>query len=362
MAWATALSHNVFLKARLRLTMYYVLFMVIIIGLFSTILLSEIDKNMRAAYRRHMVRNELFVSELPRTPIFLAGMERINKIYEQDFNDASRAIKTLVLTVDAMLLVLIGGASYVLAGRTLKPIKRALDDQKRFVADVSHDLRTPLAIMKTETEVALQDSSSQTAVYRGALTSNLEEIDKMSLLVSDLLLLARTEGVYQYVDQNQAGHSENLDFGAFVEKICDKMSKQASMKGIALELKKDAGKALFAQAHVNHLERAIQNVIQNAINYTPEKGSIKVSLSDTPSSMRLVIKDTGVGISKADLPHVFDRFYKASHSRTSGSGSGLGLPIAKQIIEQHKGTVTISSKVNEGTEVVIQIPRARQKA
>ncbi|HEY1037392.1 MAG TPA: HAMP domain-containing sensor histidine kinase [Candidatus Paceibacterota bacterium] len=356
--WGTGLRHNVFLKARLKLTLYYALFMAVIIGLFSMTLLSEIDKNMHAAYRRHMVRNDIFMKEFPRTPVFDAGIQRINRIYEEDFLEASKAVRTLIYTVDAVLLALIVAASYVLAGRTLRPVKQALDDQKRFVADVSHDLRTPLAIMKTETEVALQDGEPSSS-HRDALKSNLEEIDKMSSLVSDLLLLARTEGVYQYADTLQTGDAEPISMTGLMNRISERMGKQAALKNIELSFANAAKGDALVEGHLNHLERAIQNIVQNAINYTPEHGHVATALSEHGSSFRITVKDTGVGISKADLPHVFNRFYKASHSRSSSSGSGLGLPIAKQIIEQHKGTIEISSKEGKGTEVHIQIPRIR---
>jgi len=235
-----------------------------------------------------------------------------------------------------------------LAGRTLKPIKESLDAQKKFSADASHDLRTPLAVITTESEVVLQNEESQEKDFREAVKSNLEEAQKMSKLVDDLLVISRgeNENVPVFV---------SVDLHNFIEKIVLKMEPQTKNNGLNLEI--EEYKKILVKIDQNNFERAISNILQNAIYYT-KTGGIKISLTEDGKNAHITISDTGVGISEKELPFVFDRFYKAEHSRNDESGSGLGLPIAKQIIERQGGTIKINSIVGVGTAVSITIPKS----
>ncbi len=348
---------DVFFRARLKLTFYYVLFMVIIIGLFSTYLITEVDRSMQAILRRQIGRTEVFRKEFPTDSKFEISFDRINQMHEREYAEASKAIKTLIISVDTFLLLLVIALSWVLAGRTLRPVRKALEEQKRFVADVSHDLRTPLAIMKTETEVALTgtlNGDCEKEEYRNTLKSNLEEIDKMSSLVSDLLLLARSDNSFSDYNQFENKNNEVINVKDLVQALCDKNRKLSELKSQRFTFEADNQKTYKVLGHYNSIERALQNIIQNAISYTQESGHISVSIQQTGYKIKILVKDTGVGIAKADLPKVFDRFYKASHARSQGTG--LGLPIAKQIIEQYGGSVSLTSEVSKGTEVAVVLP------
>ena len=134
----------------------------------------------------------------------------------------------------------------------------------------------------------------------------------------------------------------------------NKNLKQIAIKNLKLEIQNDISTNLNINKY--NFERALQNVLQNAINYTKENGNISIKTKLINKCVGIIIKDTGVGISEKDLPNIYDRFYKAEHSRNDNSGSGLGLGIARQIIEQHAGTINISSEVGVGTEVTISIP------
>ncbi len=329
MEWVIGLKRNIFEKARIRLTLYYIAIMVIVIGLFSYGLIFTLEKNIQQSFTERIEQTD---------------------ILEIVVNETNNRIETLVFTLDGLLLFLIGIASYFLAGKTLKPIKRALDSQKRFSADASHDLRTPLAIIITETEVALQDDNLTIEEYKKVFKSNLEEASYMSALIDDLLLIARTE------QKLSNGDFVAIKIGDFIEKIVEKMQIQVSIKNISLKTNIFSNKEIKIQQY--NFERAIQNIIKNAINYTANNGKIIIDIAEQKSLIIIKIVDTGVGISESDLPHVFDRFYKASHSRNDNSGSGLGLPIAKQIIEQHRGSISIESKIDIGTTVIIKIPKS----
>jgi two-component system sensor histidine kinase CiaH len=295
------------------------------------VLLVSLEKN---------VRNVVYNDKLPRSTK--------DELFKQNIDD----IETDIMITDLSLLFLVTWISYIIAGRTLLPIKEALESQKRFSADASHDLRTPLAILTTESEVLLQSHSTDIEDYKKVIISNLEEANKMSALVSDLLLIARTE------DKLQKSNTVSVDIKGFIEQIVKKVLPQATEKEIAIEIMCiESGQV---KIHPNHFERALQNIIQNAIHYTKQGGKIEIKIRKENSKLVIVVADTGVGIAKSDLPYVFDRFYKASHSRNDASGSGLGLPIARQIIEQHGGTIRIDSTEGVGTSVSIKMPKQQQ--
>jgi signal transduction histidine kinase len=320
------MKNNIFQKARIKLTLYYIGIMAVILIAFSSVLIYTIESKIR-----HGFRDQIVITENENDPV----------------SNTSDEIEMLIYVVDGFLLLIIGFSSYFLAGKTLKPIKEALDSQKKFSADASHDLRTPIAIIMTESEVALKNGKNSEKELTTVIQSNLEEAKKMSRLVNDLLLISRGE--------NQAmRHSFiEIDIHNFIEKLVNKIKPQAENKG--LEIKLCEYKKILIRVDTDNFERAISNILQNAINYT-KVGGVTVDIKEDSQRVYITISDTGVGIAPKDLPFVFDRFYKASHSRNDKSGSGLGLPISKLIIEEHKGKISLDSKVGIGTEVVISLP------
>jgi len=329
--WGTALKlkskYNMFEDARLELTFFYVVTMVIIMGIFSIALLNSIERNFRKPFLERSLLLELH--DVP---------------YHNPVDD----VKALILYTDGLLLIVITVSGYILAGRTLKPIKDALESQKRFSADASHDLRTPLSIITTESEVLLQSNSKNIEEYRKVIESNLQEAQRMSLLANDLLLIARSE------DGVVPGNFTKTNIKDFINKLIPKISNQAKEKDISLNILNNNKTEI--RIHEHSFERAIQNILQNALKYTNNGGAIHVETQEDKSRLTIKIKDTGVGISKADLPKVFDRFYKGLLSR-GDSGFGLGLPIARQIVENHHGKIVVESREGVGTSVSIIIPK-----
>lgn len=321
------MKNNIFKKARLKLTAYYVGIMFIILIIFSGALIYTINSK---------------ISENLNDKITIVDPE------DNPLDNVNTEINLYIFYTDGILLVLIAFASYFLAGRTLKPIQDSLDAQKKFSADASHDLRTPLAIIITESEVALQGDINKQKDFKDVVKSNLEEAKKMSELVNDLLIISRGE------NEKSSNNFVESDLHNFIEKIVLKMTSQAESKGLKLEI--DEYKKILVKIDLSNFERAISNILQNAIHYTKE-GSIKISFKEEVKKVLITIKDTGVGINEQDLPRVFDRFYKAEHSRNDESGSGLGLCISKQIVEQHAGNIKINSTINVGTIVTITIPK-----
>jgi len=321
------MENNLFKKARYKLTAYYVGIMIIILAIFSSALIHIIELNLRET-----LKGRIIITEEGKNPI----------------EEANKVIEIVVYSIDGVLLLIVASSSYFLAGKTLRPIKESLDAQKKFSADASHDLRTPLAIITTESEVVLQNEGSQKKDFRDVVKSNLEEAQKMSKLVDDLLLISRGEN-------ENAPVFVSVDLHNFIEKIVLKMEPQAKNNELNLEI--DEYKKILVKIDQNNFERAISNILQNAIYYT-KIGGIKIILTEDGKDAHITISDTGVGISEEELPFVFDRFYKAEHSRHDESGSGLGLPIAKQIIERQGGTIKINSIMGVGSAVSIVIPKS----
>jgi len=226
------------------------------------------------------------------------------------------------------------------------------------VADASHELRTPLAIMKADFEVALRgevDSTGPAEQFeelRGALTDGLGEVDRMSAIVDDLLTLSRIDA-----------HQEELRFAAvdlaeLVSRTAEGMRTMAENARVALAVTAPDG-AVPASADAAHLERALRNLLRNAIEHSAPGDTVAVDLAVAGDAAVTRVSDQGTGIAPADLAHVFDRFYRADSARSrDAGGSGLGLAITRWIVEGHGGTVAAESAPKAGTAVVVRLPLA----
>ena len=227
-----------------------------------------------------------------------------------------------------------------------------LDDmRKEFVSNVSHELKTPLTSIKTYTETLLEEGNELDEESKERfLNVILSEANRMSRLVADLLQLSK----FDY--KNVAWNKVNFDVAELTKQICEKHKIQAEKKNQILEC--------YVTSNVpevygdrDGIERVITNILINSVKYTPEEGNIKVYIGAVHDDAYIKIIDNGIGIPEKDLPRVFERFYRVDKARSREmGGTGLGLPIAKEIIEANNGSISIKSEVGKGTEVVIKIP------
>ncbi len=274
---------------------------------------------------------------------------------------ATKSINSLrwqLIVADGLIAGAVGALGVWYASRTLRPIRDTYAAQKRFVADASHELRTPLAIMKAEFEVALREpdggpavSAERPAAWRETLQSGLEEVDRMSAIVDDLLLLSR-------IDARQEGlHPAPVDLVGLVTETVGSMAAMGRRTGVAVAVTAPAG-ALTATADAPHLERALRNVIKNAVEHSPPGATVDVVLAAAGGRARIEVRDEGAGIAPVDLERVFERFYRAAPSPQGGSGggSGLGLAIARWIVEQQDGTITAGAGASGGATFVVTLP------
>jgi two-component system, OmpR family, sensor kinase len=226
-------------------------------------------------------------------------------------------------------------------------LRDAFQRINQFSIDVSHELKTPLTILKGGTEVALRKERNS-AEYQSLLVSHLEEIDRMSSIIDDLLLLSKADtGKIQL-------NIEDVSLRDLVVEVYMEMQLFAEKKNVELLL----GDVVDTKIKGDELKlrRMLWNIVDNGIKYTHTGGKVEVSSAYDDGFVRIDVKDTGTGIAQEDLKFVFDRFYRADRARTRENGTGLGLSISKWITEAHKGTINVESKLSSGSLFSIRLP------
>ncbi|MCF7815890.1 MAG: HAMP domain-containing histidine kinase [Candidatus Pacebacteria bacterium] len=238
--------------------------------------------------------------------------------------------------------------SYFLARITLQPIKDTYELQEKFVADVAHELRTPLAVMKSASEMALRSERSNIE-YKNFISDSLEEVDRLITITSDLLFLLQ----HKFLN---AREKESIDLSDIVHKSVERIRMYAQERKISIV--EEIQNKVFIRGVESDLQRLLSNVLKNALDYNIPDGSVQVALKREGTNVLLSISDTGIGMSESVRTRVFDRFYKADIARMQkGSiGSGLGLSIVKEIIDTQGGTVIVASEVGKGSTFTISLP------
>lgn len=224
-------------------------------------------------------------------------------------------------------------------------------DKRRseFVSNASHELKTPLTSMKILTESVLYQDGLEEEVYKEFLSDINMEIDRLTSLINDLLMLTKLE------DSDKVIHFTPNDVTYITSQVVKMLSPIAAQKNIKL-ISKLPG-PIFCECEPISLRQAINNLVDNAIKYTPEGGTVKVTVLIARDSVYISIRDTGYGIPEADITNIFDRFYRLDKARSRGSGgSGLGLYIVKQIINNHSGRITVKSVPGKGSSFIVSIP------
>src|SRR5437667_3713193 len=240
--------------------------------------------------------------------------------------------------------------------RELQPLAIAFDEMlkrlddsftrlSQFSADLAHELRTPIANMLGEAQVALSRDRNS-AEYRETIESTIGECERLSGIVDNLLFVARADAAREPVARKR------FDARAAVEKIAAVYETIAEDHHVAISCSGDG----YIYADPNLFERAVGNLLDNALRFTPENGSIEIALADGPTDFEVAVSDNGSGIAPEHLPRVFDRFYRAQPSPGS-DGAGLGLALVKSIVDLHGGTARIQSEIDRGTTVSLTFPK-----
>lgn len=242
---------------------------------------------------------------------------------------------------------------WVLGGRAMQPIRQSYEQLQQFTADASHELRAPLAGILSHAQVGMMEpiDPQEQQTRLGTIASVAES---MSLLVSQLLFLARHEG------KLPSDSLKAVDLVPLLTSLVNEYAHQSHQKQQTLTW--DFPATAIVQGEPDLLRQAIANLLSNAHRYTPTGGTIHFTLSHSPRWATLRIQDNGVGIAPDDLPRIFDRFYRADQARSRQTGGfGLGLAIARQIIEAHGGSITAESVVGRGSMFQIRLPLMSEK-
>lgn len=239
--------------------------------------------------------------------------------------------------------------SYYLARRALVPIQAAWEKQQQFVADASHELRTPLAVIKSNAELLLRRPEHTIELETIRITNVIRETIRMSKLVSTLFTLARADANQMEIE------AVPILLNEIIDRVVEQFEPLAQMQGVSLEVK--CNDTIWLVADRERLHQLFVILLDNAIKYTSQAGNIQIICRKHSSKVLIQVKDTGCGIFPADLPYIFERFFRGDKVRSrKNGGAGLGLAIAQWIVVKHEGKIWVESQVGIGTQVYVTLP------
>jgi len=324
-----------FKSATLKLTIWYGAILISISILFSVVIYSIASSEVRT-------RIDILQRSAPAQ--FRIDPDIFETIRNTQIHAAEDSLIGGLIMTNLIIWIAGGFGSYYLARRTLRPIEEAHEAQSRFTSDASHELRTPLASMKIELEVALRDPSPKKEEMRELLESNLEEVNKLTKLSHTLLQLSR-------LDHDKITR-EQVDINAVTSDVVERFNK------VHPRIVIHNARRLPILANESNVEELATILIDNALKYSPPKTTVHVTLVKQKQMSGFKVVNEGEGIAPEVLPHIFNRFYRADTSRTASAkkGYGLGLSLAKKIVELHGGELTVSSAPQQETTFQVLLP------
>ncbi len=341
---------GMFHSARLKLTFFY-LATILVLSLSASAAIrifaeEEYNRSNNAQKSEvyHLAKLYVFAKKAPRPPETM-----FSNVQNNQAALVSEHLNQDLVLINVLTLVIGGAVSYWYAGRTLRPIEEAHDAQKRFASDASHELRTPLTNMQVENEVFLRQKHFTEDDARAQIASNLEEVQRLENLSGNLLALT------QY--GQGALPVAKIPVAQIVETALAHVDKTANAKKVKLTQQLEPGEVA---GHEDSLVQLIEIIMDNAIKYGPEGGTVAVSGHVRDGHYAVRVADTGPGILPVDMPHIFDRLYRGDKARSSKTGGyGLGLALAKQIAAASRTTIRVESKPGKGTVFEVQLPLAK---
>ena len=333
-----------FQKARLRLTVWYVGIIMLVSILFSVAFYHVSTREIQRIINRIEFRQQF--PEMPIPPRLPEPRGEPTALSLEELQESKKQLLINLAALNLGLFMVAGVSGYFLAGRTLKPIKDMLDEQNQFISNASHELRTPISVLRAELEAALLERNVTSTQAKHLIKSNLEEVIVLQNLTDRLLNLSIHESF-----NNSA--KESVALSNIIRDAEKKVHPLASQKHITIYKKI---KPIEVIVDKQSLIEAFVILLDNAIKYSPPKKTITITTKTNREVVKIYIKDNGVGISKNDLPHIFERFYRADKSRSKTEGYGLGLPIAQKIVVNHEGSLTVDKTGKEGTTFLLQLP------
>jgi len=333
-----------FKSARIKITAYYLLIIMAITFSFSAAAYRSTTRQMERALemQERRVKNRFF--NIPNPP-FPPNEPIIDK---EIVKQIEKETLTRLLLINVLILIGAGIPGYWLAGKTLKPIEEMAEKQKKFTVDAAHELKTPLTAMKTNLEVNLRDKNLDLKKAKTVLEGTINDIDSLTLLTNSLILQSKYQNY-------KNGKRDSINLKESAQNVIAKLEPIAKEKKIKINLDADEIKT---QGDENFVRELLTILVDNTIKFSKKEGKIEISIKAKNNWAQISVKDNGIGIDEKDIPYIFDRFYKAdtSRSKNEAPGFGLGLSIAKEIVEAHKGKISVKSKKGTGTEFLIKLP------
>lgn len=330
---------NLFHSAALKLTVWYLAVIMSLSVVCSGVIYHFSSQELELNTRRQVY---FFNDQLSSTDFFT-----FSKLRQRQLNDALQRLQFNLVLFNLGVIAFGGVASYGLARRTMRPIEETLEAQTRFAGDASHELRTPLAVMQTEIEVALRNPNLSSGEAIKILSSNLEETTKLRALSDGLLRLSSTDNLQEL--------SQIVQLKSVAGQAVQQWSKIAQRKKIKITTQ-----LLNVKTHGDpqSLVDLVSILLDNAIKFSPAGSEIVVRSYKKDRRVHISVQDNGLGIAKEELPQIFERFYQGdtSRSKKSASGYGLGLAIAKKIVELHRGSIEVKSTVGKGSTFIVHLP------
>lgn len=248
---------------------------------------------------------------------------------------------------------LCGLGGFWLTRQAVRPVEQSLTQIQRFTADASHELRSPLTVIKSNIGLVLNHPERIHAADAKKLAAINWAADQMTNLIEDLLFLARTNQSQQVLNSAKVP----LDLQATLKNLVELFEPKAQAQGITL--KSELSPGLTVLGHTSQLNRLFSNLIENAIQYTPTGGQIWLRTRSQGRQIQVEVQDTGIGIASEDINKVFNRFWQANQARSCYSGGyGLGLAIAQAIVAHHEGKIALKSELGQGTTFIVHLPLA----
>lgn len=333
---------QLFHSATIKLTLWYLLILMSISLVFSIIIYHVSTGELSTRF-------DMFETRMQRDGPLRDMPTPFDTFRSRQIHDAELSLAVGISYTNLLILVFGGLGSYFLARRTLKPIEEVHESMSRFTSDASHELRTPLAVMKSELEVALRDPKLPKSEMYEILSSNLEEVNRLSDMVQMLLQLSRLE--YQKLEIKPAK----------LDRLIDNARRHSASLRQEQTLKLD--NHIRGTIYTNHesFTELLIILLNNAIQYSPSDAEITLNAKKQASDVLVTISNPGKGISTEALGHVFEPFYRADSSRTKDgeiTNFGLGLPLAQRIVTALGGTIEIASQPNIKTTVKCRLPQS----
>lgn len=292
--------------------------------------------------------------KLPETRVFYWHTERLEiseAVHINDITQECYILKTLYYGEIIALLfaaVLFLCFNYLFSNRAIRPIRRALQRQLEFAANISHELRNPLAVVTINSELLQKIDSQDDPIKTELISSILDSSHRMKSMLDELLMFAR-------VSEEKTFSRNQINLGTLLEGLGKDCKRRAESKGLAYSCEIESG--LTVLGDVDYLQKLFSTLIDNALEYTLASGSVMVTARKTENECEVRIADTGIGMSHEDLKRISERFYRGRRAeQVNPGGTGLGIPIALDIARQHDAQIMINSIEGEGTSVVVRFP------